>query len=195
MTHAKITQLTLCSELIGQKLGTNQHGKAGRALENLLERMGCPINRGSGPDILVFGLEVKSRGDDATSAQTIATMNIRDIIRCDYDHSQIKPKFQQQLRVKIDQEVIVDAGIYDFSDRGIQSMIRDAYEHARRQLAYCYRHRHQIDRTLFQGYWGFFERCNKNSAPNSYSFRLTNGDMETLESMALSNFNRVFDYD
>ena len=135
-THAKLTRLSLCQRLLGQNLGTNQNGNAGRMLENLLESWGVPINRGAGPDILVFGCEIKSRDRSATSSQTIADMNIQDIQARPYRDSQVRDKFQQQLRVFTENMTVVDAGIYDFSSPDIQELVEQAYEHARAQFGF-----------------------------------------------------------
>lgn len=187
-THAKLTELSLCRDLIGVRLGTNQHGHAGRALEDLLESWGVPINRGAGPDILVFGCEIKTRDCCAVSPQTIADMNIKDIKTCAYSESHVRAKFQQQLRVYTQDEIITQADLYDFSKPGIQKLIAEAYEHARRQLITDA----TLARTSGAGFYGYFER--KANSNTSYSFRLNPADMNMLESMALRNFHQLFEY-
>ena len=187
--HAKMTKWSICQELIGKYLGTNQNGHAGRELEKLLESMGVTINRGTGPDILVFGLEVKSRDRWAISAQTIADMNIRDIQACGYEDSHVRQKFQQQLRIYTENGYIVDAGIYDFSKPDIQELMCKAYEHARAQLIKD----PTLVRTAYSGFFGYFERT-KAGCESSYSFRLSPGDMAVLEGMALSTFTKLWEY-
>lgn len=187
-THAKLTRLSLCQRLLGERLGTNQNGNAGRMLEDLLESWGVPINRGAGPDILVFGCEIKSRARSATSSQTIADMNIQDIRARSYRDSQVREKFQQQLRVFTENGTVVDAGIYDFSSADIQDLVEQAYEHARAQLI----QNSDIDRTAYTGFYGYFERRPNNST--TWSFRLSPGDMAVLEGMARSTFNELFEY-
>ena len=187
-THAKLTRLSPCQRLLGQNLGTNQNGNAGRMLENLLESWGVPINRGAGPDILVFGCEIKSRDRSATSSQTIADMNIQDIQARPYRDSQVRDKFQQQLRVFTENMTVVDAGIYDFSSPDIQELVEQAYEHARAQLI----RNPDIDRTSYTGFYGYFER--RPNSSSTYSFRLSPGDMTVLEGMARSTFNQLFEH-
>lgn len=186
--HAKLTKLNLCRHLIGIRLGTNQHGHAGRALEDLLENWGVPINRGAGPDILVFGCEIKTRDRWAVSPQTIADMNIQDIKTCAYAESHVRAKFQQQLRVYTEDEIITHADIYDFNRPEIQRLIAEAYEHARQQLI----NNPSLARTSAVGFYGYFER--KANSNTSYSFRLNPADMVMLENMACSNFHQLFEY-
>jgi hypothetical protein len=196
MTHAKITSLSpaMYQSLIGQKLPTHLHGHAGRALESLIESMGWPINRRHGPDILVFGLELKCRETGCTSAQTIADMNINDILVTDYHGSHVKSKFQQQLRVFTKDNIIVDIGIYDFSRPIIQEHIERAYNHARQQLIDAKAQNIDLVRTSYRGgFYGFFERCHAES-PNTYSFRLSDNDMEIIENMALSKFHDFYEF-
>jgi hypothetical protein len=184
----KITPANICQFLIGEYLGTNQNGNAGRELENLLESWGLSINRGHGPDILIFRWELKSRDLDAISPHTIADMNIDDIRNCSYRNSHVRTKFQTQLRVYTRYGTIVDAGIYDFSDPDIQEIIEKAYEHARQQLIKD----PSLECTRHAGFYAYFER--KQNCETSYSFRVSYRDMPVLEGMARSTFGKMFVY-
>jgi len=172
--------------LIGQIVPTNQHGHAGRYVESLIEKMGVLINRGHGPDFIDYGLELKTRDVDATSAQTIADMSVEEIINKSYKDSHVFKKFQQQLRVYIRDNVIVSADIYDFSHSSIQDLLEKAYNHARKQLVQC----QDLDRTEYTGFYGFFERVDKDR--KTLSFRLSKKDMITLEGMAKSEYKNLF---
>jgi len=187
MTHARIKKLRLTEFLLGQDLGSNQNGQAGRRLEHLLEDMGVDINHGHGPDIKRFGLEVKTRERDAVSAQTIADMHIDDIISTPYEHSHVREKIQQQLRVYTEQGIVTDADIYDFSAMWIQDRIQEAYEHARDQLRQA-----PVVCTRVRGHLGYFE--SRRDSPNTYSFRISKANMHVLETMTRSTFGRLFCY-
>ena len=113
--QAKVKEFKPAKMLIGCQLPTNQGGHAGRAVENLLRSMGVPINPGKGPDMLVYGLELKTRKLSAISPQTVATINESDLAVTPYKLSPIYAKFQQQLRVYTDDlDKIVDAKVVDF---------------------------------------------------------------------------------
>jgi hypothetical protein len=187
---AKVKQFKLAQQLIGQQLPTNKDGHAGRALELLLETLGVTINKGAGADILAYGLEVKTRKETASSAQTVATMSIKDIINTPYKNSNVYKKFQQQLRIKTNElDVIVSANIYDFDQPQIQDLIESAYEYARKQIVA----NNHIGYTSYVGHWGYFEQCHLPQS-DSYSFRFSVRDMEDLESMAHSTFGVLFTY-
>jgi hypothetical protein len=193
MTHVKIKKLKLTKQILGKDLGTNQNGHAGRQMENILEDLGVDINRGHGPDIQKFGLEVKTRDRDAISAQTIADMNINDIVNTDYEHSHVREKFQQQLRVYTEQGTVTDADVYDFSARWIQDTIKVAYDHARQQLIQSKSSGTHIACTRVDGHFGYFE--SRPDSPNTYSFRVSNANMDKLERMTHSTFGKLFYYD
>lgn len=196
MTHARIKALPgLCQQLIGQRLGTHWYGHAGRALEDLLEQWGWPINRGQGPDILMFGLEVKTRDLGATSAQTVASMDIWDILNQIYDDSVVKQKFQQHLKIFTRSGVIQDAGIFDFGGDSVQNLIRQAYEHARQQLIESWEQEHDLVRTSKRGgFHGYFERCHADRKHN-YSWRLNVRDMANLEYLSRTRIDEFFAFE
>jgi hypothetical protein len=185
---AKIKSLKFIDSLIGQYVPPTENGHAGRAVEVLLERMGVPINRGHGPDVLVFGLEIKTRDVDAVSPQTIADMSLDSIIGTPYSASHVCEKFQQQLRVYVKNQRIISAKIYDFSLPHIQHKIELAYEHARTQLT----NHPYLESTSCKGkYFGYFEKC---VGKNTYSFRLTPQHFIDIENMSTSNFKQLYEY-
>ena len=188
MKKAKIKVFKIANQLIGKSVPQSAGGHAGRAVEKLLEALGVPINKGRGADILIYGLEVKSRDVDATSAQTIADMQPDDIINKNYKESHVYEKFQQQLRVKIKDGVIIEAKVYDFSAPHIQGLIEKAYENAKSYI----RVNKDIGYTPYEGFYGYFEQCHRQTS-NLYSFRLNDKDMDTLESMAISTYNSLFE--
>jgi hypothetical protein len=191
--HAKIKKLNLTKQILGKNLGTNQNGHAGRQMENMLEDMGVEINRGHGPDIKRFGLEVKTRERDAVSAQTIATMHINDIVDTDYEHSHVREKFQQQLRVYTKQGTVTHADVYDFSAAWIQHTVKIAYDHARQQLIQANSSGAHIACTRVNGHFGYFE--SRPDSPNTYSFRVSAANMNRFERMTQSTFGKFFDFE
>jgi len=185
----KVKKLKFLNQLIGIKLPTNIDGHAGRAIENILENTGIKINRGLGPDMIDYGIEIKTRKKSATSAQTMAAMTDDHIINNSYRDSNLFKKFQQQLRIKTnDDNVIVEAELYDFDQPQIQELIEAAYEHGRAMII---QNKH-IGYTPYVGYWGYFEQTKKDRE-NWYDFRISDPDMEKLERMAKSTFKDHFE--
>ena len=184
-TPLKVKALKISQKLIGLKLPTNLHGHAGRALEQILEDNNIKINRGYGVDIEILGVEVKTRELGATSSQTIADMSLDDIINNDYHKSHVYEKCQRQFRVHTNNNVIVSAEIYDFSTKPIQTLLETAYNHARQQLI----KNKGLTYTNYNGFYGYFEKC---AGHTSYSFRLSNTDMKTIEKMAKCTYTTMF---
>lgn len=186
MSKFKVKKFKPANLLIGQVIPEERRHDVGRYAEDFLEEHGVPINRKHGPDIVNLGVEIKTRNVDATSPQTVADMNVDDIINTDYEHSHVFKKFQQQLRIYHKDNIVVSADIYDFSPLYIQELIKNAYEHARHQLKLD----PTLDRTTSTGHYGYFERTDENK--KSMSFRLNKGDMAVLEQMANSNYKNLF---
>jgi homoserine dehydrogenase len=188
-SKAKVKKLKVSDHLIGIQLPTNTDGHAGRAIEDILEAAGLKVNRGLGPDLIDYGIEVKTRKKSATSAQTITSMSVDTIIKTPYKDSNVYKKFQQQFRVKTDDNnVIIEAGLFDFDQPQIQELIEAAYEHGRKILS----QNKNIGYTPYTGFWGYFEQTKKDR-DSVYDFRLSNSDMESLERMAKSNFKDMFE--
>ena len=190
MNHVSITGL--CHRLIGQAVPTNQHGHAGRYIEDRIEGMGIRINRGAGCDILVLGLELKSRDLGATSPQNISTMTPQQVCNTAYRDSVIFDKFQQQLRVFTQDQFIVDAGVYDFSPEHIQHLIEQAYEHGRAEIQRCMAAPNSVLPVYVYGTeYGYWERI---CGASSFTFRINAGAYEKLERMACSTFVDFFEF-
>ena len=188
-SKAKVKKLKVSDHLIGIQLPTNTDGHAGRAIEDILEAAGIKFNRGLGTDLIDYGIEVKTRKKSATSAQTITSMSVDTIIKTPYKDSNVYKKFQQQFRVKTDDNnVIIEAGLFDFDQPQIQELIEAAYEHGRKILS----QNKNIGYTPYTGFWGYFEQTKKDR-DSVYDFRLSNSDMESLERMAKSNFKDMFE--
>jgi len=193
MLIGKIKEVKFLPELIGQTLPSKYFGQAGRAFEDMLEESyGITVNRGPGVDSPMFGIEYKTRDLDSISPQTIATMSIDEIINTCYRESNVFKKFQQQIRIKTKNNVIVEADLYDFRPTHIQEKIEAAYEYARAQLANNRNLRTTISGPDGLGYWGYFE--NTNNRENSRAFRINPSGMDDYENMAKSNFTNIFDY-
>ena len=174
------------TSIIGKPVYGHNDGDIGRLIEKYLKEEGWPVQSGAGPDILMYGVEIKSRRIDAQSNQTVGRMNIDHIIVCDYEDSPIKEKIQYQIRVYHDGEKIVDVQYYDFTDSYIQDQLKEAYEVARDKLIRGW------DKSWVPGTsWGGFEE-DKNQH-GSYQFRITPSSYKKLENMAKDNFNNIFE--
>jgi hypothetical protein len=183
---AKVTRLKV--KMVGESVPSNFGGAAGRDIENKLRQQGIPLSNLPGPDIPSLNLEVKSRDLDATSAQTVGSMTPEDIVVTPYRKSVIFHKLQQQYRVKTKDQVIVSAGVYDFSSPYIQEKIEQSYEAARQKIIAGDAHDY-----VSGGKYGFFERTVDGS--RSYQFRFTDGAMNKLESMSNSTFDKFFTFE
>jgi len=170
----------------GKPVYGNNDGDIGRLIEKYLKEEGWPVQSGAGPDILIYGIEIKSRRIDATSNQTVGRMDIDDIITTDYDNSPIKAKIQYQIRVYHDGEKIVDVQYYDFTDPFIQDNLKEAYETARDKLVKGW------DKSWVPGTtWGAFEE-DKNQ-PGSYQFRINRASYGKIENMTKDAFYNIFE--
>lgn len=181
----------LKTNLLGQRV-TKDSSHRGRQIENIMEIQGFDINRGSGPD-LKFNeetyVEIKSRDNNATSPQSIGAMTLDEIKITAYEDSRIFDKFQQQYRVKTENGIVVEEGMYDFSGWFAQSLIKEAYEKARLDII-----NGACGDYIYGGTYGYFERVNKQSK-TSYHFRLSNSAMEKMEAIANSTLNQLFTFE
>jgi hypothetical protein len=181
---AKIKQV---KHLVGQSVPPKTNGAAGREIEEIMVAHGWPMDRhGQGIDVPAYGFEVKSRDLDSTSAQSIGKMLAEDIKITPYSKSPIHDKVQQQLRVKTQDQVIVSADMYDFSNPYIQQRIEESYESARAKIIAG-----DDSNYISGGTYGYFERTNPKTS-RSYDFRLTDSAMQKLENMATSTFKDLF---
>ena len=110
-----------------------------------------------------------------------------DIKVTPFPDSPIHDKIQQQLRVKTQDQIIVSADMYDFSNPYIQQKIEESYESARAKIIAG-----DDSNYIPGGQFGYFERTNPKTS-RSYDFRLTDRAMHKLESMATSTFKDLFE--
>ena len=170
-----------------------QYGNVGYWVQEQLEEHGYKINTGSGPDLLEYGVEVKSRKIESSSPHTVGSSRIEDIIVTPYDQSVIKDKFQTQYRVKYSDEgqVVTEEGIYDLTDEYIQDRVREAYEAGRKKIA----------QNELNGYhppyvkgteWGNFEITD---SCGSYRFRIPDHAMKKIEKISRNSglFGNLFE--
>ena len=180
--------------LVGMSVPAQHNGNVGKLVEDVMESRGYPINKGKGPDLLVQGIEIKTRDIEAKSAQTIGRMTLENIASTPYTDSSIKSKFQQQFRIKHSSKklVIVSAKMYDFTVDAVQEVIEFAYESGRSIIR-----DNLITDTESPNYirgedaLGYWERKDK----YSYQFRLGHGHMEFIERLALNSNNRLFEFE
>lgn len=202
--YLKITNLKKAEDaLVGMIVPEQCYGNIGKLVEDEMEKLGYDINRGKGADLLAIGVEIKSRGLEATSAQSISAMTSSDVAVTSYKDSVIFKKFQQQFRVhhikKLDgSTVIVSAKMYNFAYPKIQDAVEAAYETGRLliidQLDNCNGVCDDYIRgTLPNGLpaCGYWER-KENS--NSFDFRLPTTVMEQFEEIAINSSNKLFDF-
>jgi hypothetical protein len=162
----------------------------GRGFERALSNAGNPVNNGHGPDYPEVGLEVKTKDIESTSANTVGTILYEDIKVTPYGMSSICKKLQQQFRVTVKDNIIVDQYVYDFSAPHIQEVIAKAYETARAKII-------AGDKSSYisgTGY-GFFEqkRLKGGTLTNSWAFRIPVKSMKKLEGMAQSTYANLFE--
>lgn len=186
MSKPKIKQIKAAAKLIGQTLPTNQHGHAARYTEDFLKAEGHNLNRGHGVDLPDLGIEVKNRETTAVSPQTVAGMTVDEIINTEYEDSLVYQKFQKQLRVYTTNGVVVSANVVDFDQWTVQTRMKEAYNHARRQLIA----NPHLERTKVKGQIGYFERTKDH---NDLSFRMSSNNMTKLETMTNSTAGRLFE--
>ena len=203
--YLKITNLKKATdELVGMVVPEQCYGNIGKLVEDVMEKLGYDINRGKGADLLAIGVEIKSRGLEATSAQSISSMTVPDILVTAYKDSIIFEKFQQQFRVhhikKLDgSTVIVSAKMYNFALPKIQDAVEAAYEAGRAVMADQIKNCNgqcddYIRGTLPNGLpaCGYWER---KEDTNSFDFRFPTAVMEQFEEIAINSSNKLFDFE
>lgn len=186
---------TLSERLVGQVLPSTYQGASGRGLEDLIESMGIPINRGPGIDFPLMGEEFKSRDVDAISPQTIGTISYDNLIANTYEKTGIYKKFQKQRRAKTKDNVIISADVYDFSPEFIQEKVKEAYEIARSTLVeWANTHPNATAEnmpTYIAGTkWGYLERVDKTK--KVFHYRVSSNAMKDFEKMSKSTYTKFF---
>lgn len=182
--RARVKKLTK-GDLVGEKLGSRFGGFSGRDAEQKLRGRGYNLSNSAGVDMPLEKVEVKTRAIEAVSPQTVATMKADAIINTPYEKSLVCEKFQQQYRIKTQNDVVVENKIYDFSNPWVQRDIGETYEICRAKLQ-------AGDRgdTISGSYWGYLEK--KKGTKSSYSYRINPGAMKDLEAMATSPLSNIF---
>jgi hypothetical protein len=203
--YLKITNLKKATDaLVGMVVPEQCYGNIGKLVEDVMEKLGYDINRGKGADLLAIGVEIKTRGLEATSAQSISSMTAHDILVTAYKDSIIFEKFQQQFRVhhskKLDgSTVIVSAKMFNFAFPKIQNEVEAAYEAGRAVMAdqiknYDGQCDDYIRGILPNGLpaCGYWER---KEDTNSFDFRFPTVVMEQFEEIAINSSNKLFDFE
>jgi hypothetical protein len=180
----KVKNLKLKTSLVGEIVPDKTDGQAGRYVEDLLESTGILINRTATTDNPFF--EVKTRDLDSTSPQTVGGMTLANIKRTEWKDSTVYEKIQQQYRVKTQNNVVVSNEMYDFSGWCVQSLLEEAYEAARKEIIIGNENDY-----IYGTKYGYFERTNKKS--KTWCFRINHEAMQTLENLAKSKFNELFE--
>lgn len=187
MSTAKVKKLTK-GDLVGEKLASRFGGFSGRDAEKKLRGRGYKLSNGAGVDMPTEKVEVKTRANEATSPQTVATMKVDDYINTPYEQSLVYEKFQQQYRIKTENSVVVENKIYDFSNPFIQHDIRQAYEICQAKL----KNGERTD-TIYGSPWGYLEKVK--GTKSSYSFRISDGAMKKIEKIATSTISNILRID
>lgn len=115
-------------KLVGVRVSTRKLGEAGYQIQDIMEREGYLINRGKGPDIPKLGVEIKSRGIEATSAHTIGNIKLSDIISNTWKDSSLYRKSQQIYRVFYSQETgeIQYTKLVDYRSIHVQEILKNS---------------------------------------------------------------------
>lgn len=162
----------------------------GKDFEAVLARLGNPVTPGKGADYPEYDLEVKTKGEESTSANSVGSMTHKDIQTTLYPESNIAKKLQQQYRVKVKNGIVVSSKVYDFSAPHIQEVIEHAYETARAKIIAG-----DDSNYITGGEFGYFERkkLSGGKLTNSWAFRIPVKSMGKLEGMAQSTYTTLFE--
>lgn len=189
----KITALKKATKtLVGMRVPKQKNGNVGHLVEDTMYNDGYPINKQARVDIPDWKVEVKAQTLEATSAQSVGSMTVDDIINTPYQSSPIKEKFQQQFRVTHSDifREITSAKIYDFSDPYIQQLIEKGYESGRAIFAELQNNNNNYPNYIRGNNTDFYWEKKES---NSYAFRASRSAMKGYEAMATSTFNSLFE--
>jgi hypothetical protein len=189
--NVKITKLNRAErELKGTKVPEERYGNIGNHVEVSMIGMGYELDRRSSrPDLSKLRCDVKTRSTTATSAHTVGSMSLADIIATPYKDSSICAKTQYQFRVKHNQTFreIVHSKVYDFTLPEIQKSIEHAYETSREKIKEWYNCEGSLPRYIrakdAECYW-------EQKEGECYAFRIPDGVMKKFET--LFNVNKSF---
>lgn len=154
----------------GQKVGN----EIGIWAEGKLEEMGYPINRGKGPDLP--GVEHKTRRAGTTSPMTIGRTTTDELISTPWEQSTLRDKCQQIAITNWDENLGITLGtdIIDLRNEACQSVLRDAYENARKSILNGEDESTEVDGDVY------FEKKSK----NGWQMRVTSGGLKRMKSRA-----------
>lgn len=184
--QGKIVDIHTC--IVGKPV-TGDNDQIGFQVENYLRAEGWPVQSGAGPDIKVWGIEIKTRNIFATSMQTVGRITEQALKITPYDQSSIKQKIQRQIRVYHNGLNILDAKFYDFSPEYIQENIREAYEIGRQKVI------EGCNSDWIPGKknsWANFE-ADKHATSRQYQFRISENCYKKLEAMSRLTFDNLFE--
>jgi len=177
------------TKLVGKSVPNNKddNGTTGRFIEDELEKEGHIINRSeSGPDLIDYEVEVKSRLIGSKSPWTIGSMTRNHIENTPYEQSLIFEKIQTVLIVAHNNDEVRQADTYPLRDPYIQSRIKEAYEKSRAAII------KGEDGYIRDSKYGYFEKIK--GRKNQYKFRIPNNIMKNfrMTSATLPGFNKFF---
>jgi hypothetical protein len=170
--------------------------------EEQVEKAGFVVNRGPGPDLLQYGIDIKTRREPATSPHAVGRMTLESILVTPWDTSPVGEKIRYQYRIiwNTDLCTIMEARLYDFTGPRCQHLLQSAYEHAQMQLwdatfrpnpdkkgekSTSVKYRDHLNNV--QSHIAYFELDEEDS--NSWQFRPSPTGMKILTSVALSEMD------
>jgi len=187
MTQIKAKLISIKENLVGVPV-YGSPDNIGRQVERIFKKLGFKLQNGAGPDIYIFGVEVKTRTENAVSPETVGRMYEQDIINTAWEDSLFFTKIQSQIRVYHDRKKITRCELFDFSDPFIQKNLKDAYENGRNQFI---NHNLSCGNYVYGNKWACFEIC-KHSG--QYQFRINNNMYDKMERMTKDTFNTLFEF-
>jgi hypothetical protein len=162
------------------------YGNIGRWVENHLAAQGYKINRGFGIDLKGLKLEIKTRDINATSAQTITSLSLSNLLTYDWKRGPARHKITRQYRVLYKQldfqsSIVVESGVFDFTKSGIPQILGSDFD-VNRQYFEDYVEKHgEYPKYVNKGQgWLFLERTTERKV---WQVRVTNRNMNKLENM------------
>jgi len=162
------------------------YGNIGRYVENYLASKGYKINKGFGIDLVGLKLEIKTRDINATSAQTVTSLSLPNLLNYDWQRGPARHKITRQYRVLYKQldsksSIVVESGVFDFTKSGIPSILESDFDINRRYFIDYVEKHGEYPKYVNQGSgWLFLERTTENEV---WQVRITNRNMNKLEAM------------
>ena len=179
---------TLKKQLIGTDVPKKDKGEAGRFIEREIHDITGTQN-GKGCDIEAWGVEIKSRDIDSTSAITIGSEHIDTIKNEPYENTAICEKTQHIILVKTQDRKIIDIEYLNFSDDNIQHQARASYNHGQKILKQGLNANPNYVET--DGHPFYFE--NTTHENDSWAFRIRWQKLCQLNQQTKTTFNKIFE--